>query len=176
MAFKLQNVRWILREVMEAMMKVFVRSISVLLLAALSLPVIFISGCGSLFETSAPQGSTIAIDPSSMSFSGSPGTGCTGQLVDEPSFDITVLDDNKLPMNDAVIYVELDWSANTASVQCMTLVDGDTGVDVTSPYRTTTGSFGTKNMKVKMDLGTTYKGSLRVYSGTAFGSADLSSS
>jgi hypothetical protein len=86
-----------------------------------------------------------------------------------------VLDSTGTPMNDAVIFVELDLSPGTAStaIQCLTLIDADSGAVVTSPYRTTTGKFGTKNVRVPVDLGAEYKANLKVISGNAFGSASI---
>lgn len=130
------------------------------------------NSCGT--ETSAPYASSITIAPPEVKWSsGSTGFGCTSGFVDETTFTITVLDEQQMPMNDTVIFVELDLSPFTSSIYCLQLIDADSGTEVASPYRTKTGVSGTKNMRVRVNLGAEYKANMRVYSGSAFNSANI---
>lgn len=130
-------------------------------------------GCNK--SVTAPSGTTMTINPASKTWDITP-TSCPSTSYNDELVTITVKDANGEPMNNISINVALDLSPNTGSVpvQVLELYDGNTLV--TSPYATTTGDFGTKTLKVRMDFGCTYKAVLSVFSGTAYATAKFETS
>lgn len=154
--------------------------ICISILITLLMPLAILPGCGNDKTTSAPTGSTIEISPEGRQWETAALTGCNGTSYNFELFTITVRDVFGNPMNNVTLYVDLDLAPNTASPnnQVMYLADADVAqkTPVIVPYETKTGDFGTKNVQVFVDLGgggCEYKGNLRVYSGTAFASANI---
>lgn len=151
------------------------RILSISVLIALAAPLGLLHGCGN--ETSsAPDGSTIGINPGGTTWNTGSTTGCNGTEYNFSLFTISVNDSLGNPRDNTSIIIDLDLAPNTAAPgnQVMYLFDADAGYAVAVPYETKTGDFGTKNVKVFVDLGgCSYKGDLKVFSGTAFNSVSI---
>lgn len=157
-------------------MKGMARILSICVLIALTVPMGLLQGCGDK-TSSAPSNSSIGISPNGVAWDVGSTPGCSGTVYNFTLFTITVRDSFGNPMDNVTIYVDLDLASSTASpgIQVMYLADADVAqkVPVQVPYETKTGEFGTKNVQVFVDLGCEYTGSLKVYSGTAFGSVEI---
>ncbi len=164
--------------------KAHILSLGVLIV--LAAPIGLLHGCGHNKTSSAPLNSTIAISPDGASWtitqSSQPGApvlpGCNGTIYNFELFTITVSDALGNPINNAEIVIDLDTAANTASPssQVMYLADADVNLTqpVAVPYETKTDKFGTKNVRVFVDLGgCSFSGNLKVYSGTVFKSVSI---
>lgn len=145
------------------------------------LPAFLVEGCGG--ASGAPTGSTIAISPSSVPWAIKAGGVCDGTQVNYTLFTIAVADKNGVPQNNVDVTLTLDLSANVATppIQAVTMWDdpnwngtGPPQNQVPTPYRTKTGAFGVKQIIVGVDVGCPYKVNLNAYSGSAFGTANIS--
>lgn len=132
-------------------------------------------GCGKDESFTAPSGSTITINPSAVSWTIGSASSCPSFSYNDHIFTITVKNSNGENMNNMDITAELALSPNSASAtnQVLEMFDGDTGQAVTSPYNTTTGDDGTKNIVVRVDLGCEYTANFNVFSGDAYGTASI---
>ena len=155
--------------------KLLTQMIRVLTIVLLVSAIVLLKGCGA--DLSAPVDSIITINPSGKTWTVAASflTGCPSPNYNDEVFAITVTDSDGNPLNDITITIQLDLSANSSppALQCLELFDGDTGAQITSPYTTKTGDYGTKNIVVRMDFGETYRAELKVFSGTAYSSANL---
>lgn len=147
----------------------FINMLFALTIAAMTLALM---SCG-VEETkhTAPYGSTIEIDPPSVTVNGY-SLACSG-IYDVQLFKITVLDPDNNPMNNAVITVTLNWSPNYShpSLYAMQLYDGTT--PVTTPYTTTTNEYGIKSLTAYFDVSCDYKGAIEAFSGSAYSKSDI---
>lgn len=137
--------------------------------------IVAISGCGKDEGLTAPSGSAITINPSAVSWTGISASSCPSIDYNDEVFAITVKNSAGERMNNIDITVELALSPGSGSSlsQFLELYDGDTGLQVNSPYSTMTGDDGTKNMIVRVDHGCTYTADFSVFSGDANATATI---
>lgn len=132
------------------------------------LGLISILGCGKGESFTAPSGSTITINPSSVSVTDGSSTASTHS---QP-FTITVLDSNGKPMNDTEISIFFQWAVpDIAGV--VQLYDGSTPKN--SPFTAVTDENGVYNLRFDYQSGggLSYKGDLEVRSASAFAKATV---
>lgn len=143
------------------------------------LPLGLLVSCGS--EQGAPPGSTITVNPEQVPWKVTLAP-CTNTDMQDTYFDIVVRSPSGTPLTGVDIRVSLDLAPGsyTPPPQVMYLFDDENNDGVYDtpitafPYFTNTGN-GTKTLMVRYDLGgCTYAGNLNVYSGTSFGSANIS--
>lgn len=158
----------------------------ILPIALLCLPLGLTVSCGS--EQGAPPGSTITVSPNEVPWEVALGN-CTNTFMHDTYFDIVVKNRNGTLLTGVDIRVTLDLAPGTvtpAGIPGLMFLFDDLDEDgtysdpiTTFPYFTNTGN-GTKTLMVRYDLGSlnagscTYAGNLNVYSGSAFGSANIS--
>lgn len=158
----------------------------ILTVVLLCLPLGLMVSCGA--EQGAPPGSTITVSPDEVPWEVALGN-CTNTFMHDTYFDIVVKSPSGTPLTGVDIRVTLDLAPGSVTpagipglMFLFDALDGDNIYDdpITSfPYFTNTGN-GTKTLMVRYDLGSlnagscTYAGNLNVYSGTSFGSANIS--
>lgn len=141
-------------------------------------PLVLVVSCGS--PGGANQGSTVAIDPNSKTWTVLAFSPIT--VLGQPAL-IAIRDPNGAAQPGVSLTLSLDLSLGTTTPgsEVMALYvdeDGDgvfeTG-PVTSPYTTTANSYGQKAVRVDMVTGglLSYKGILHAYTGSALGTADF---
>lgn len=157
-------------------------------LMIMALPLALMAGCGSGGKAQAPIGSSITINPSSVSWlvtvPPATTTACAaGQQYFYHELNISVLGPNGKPINNAQIYVTLDLTLETSSSDTQRLYDDPTWVQADPPlkvptgrvagsYVTSTGDYGNKKLVVAVQA-CTHAGNLNISSGPAFGTMHI---
>lgn len=136
------------------------------ILLLLCLIALLFSGCGA-GGGSAPPGSTITINPSSMTYTVTDGNWWTQY------YTITVEDSTGNPINGAKITITYTWATASFS-NCVQLYNGST--KVYSPFDAETDEFGVYNLRFDFYGSDTCanKGDIEVRSGDAFVTASFS--
>lgn len=127
---------------------------------------VFLWGCGA-GGGSAPPGSTITINPSSMSVTDDSTTARWFTVF----FTITVKDSNGNPINDAKISILYPWAVPNLDV--VRLYDGSTAKN--SPFDAYTDEFGVYTLRFDYQSGggLEYTGDLEVRSGDVYATASV---
>lgn len=156
------------------------KQLSFIRAAAFYLPLSLLASCGQ--ENGASPGSTITISPDEVPWTVAAGAGCAGTDFHDTYFNIVVKSPSGTPLAGVDIRVSLDLAAGTfITYPTMLLFDTSDGVtyDVpitVYPYFTVTNGVGAKMLMVRyeLDAGCIYAGNLNVYSGSSFGTANIS--
>ena len=137
------------------------------------LPIIamlFLWSCG---DVTAPPGSTITIDPSSVSITSvSDETGASPAFWTTKYYTVSVVDKDDNPVGNVKLSISFVW-ASPNPYNLVQLYKGDTPVD--SPFEATTDEFGSYKFRMDFISGAYYEytGDLEVRSGAAFASSTL---
>jgi len=149
------------------------------------LPLALVASCGGGGTGQGPvaaPGSKITVTPEKVDWTVGTAVGCPGTDFHDTYFDIFVKSPSGSPASNVEVRVSLDLAPGTyITTPVMYLYDtADDGITynvlVTSyPYYTTTNNVGVKTLMVRYELiaGCTYAGNLNVYSGSAYGVANI---
>ncbi|VAX30598.1 hypothetical protein MNBD_NITROSPIRAE02-622 [hydrothermal vent metagenome] len=127
--------------------------------------ILFLWSCG---DVSAPPGSTITINPPSLSIENGDATArWTTQF-----YTVSVIDKDGYPVGDAELSISFIW-ASPNPYNLVQLYKGTTPVD--SPFSATTDEFGAYTFRLDFISGGSYEytGDIEVRSGAAFASSTL---
>ncbi len=132
--------------------------------------ILFLWSCG---DVSAPPGSTITIDPPSVSIeSVIEKDGSSPVRTATTYYTVSVVDKDGNPVGNVKLSISFIWASPNSS-NVVQLYKGDTPVD--SPFEATTDEFGSYKFKMDFISGGTYEytGDLEVRSGANFASSTL---
>ncbi|GMT46992.1 MAG: hypothetical protein IEMM0007_0558 [bacterium] len=132
--------------------------------------ILFLWSCG---DVSAPPGSTITIDPPSLSIESVIDENGTSPVKKSPQYyTVTVVDKDGNPVGDVKLDISFVWASPNA-YNLVQLYKGDTPVD--SPFEATTDEFGSYKFRLDFISGgeLEYTGDLEVRSGGAFAASTL---
>ncbi len=127
--------------------------------------ILLLWSCG---DVSAPPGSTITIEPSSLTIENSLPTAETSTQY----YTVSVVDEDGNPVGDVKLSISFIW-ASPSPYNLVQLYKGDVPVD--SPFEATTDEFGAYTFRLDFISGGgyEYKGDVEVRSGAAFASSTL---
>jgi hypothetical protein len=129
------------------------------------------AACGPNKGISAPSGSTIAINPTTISYTAvvSAGSDTSSQGWQSTSFLITLTDSNGDPVNNATLHITFDTLNDYIQ-----FYDGEATTGY--PFDATTDAYGTYSLRFDFEAGggLTYSGNIEVSSGTAYNSVPIS--
>ena len=123
-----------------------------------------LAGCGGGGGVSAPDGSTITINPSTMTVTDAVDVWHT------TFFDIIVKNADGQPMGDAKVTISFPWAVPDPQA-VVQLYDGNTPKN--SPFDAKTDDFGVYHLRFDYRTGFKYNGDLEARSGTTLGKATI---
>ncbi len=132
--------------------------------------ILFLWSCG---DVSAPPGSTITIDPPSLSITSVSNENGTSPVITATKYyTVSVVDKDGNPVGNVKLSISFIWASPNSS-NVVQLYKGDTKVD--SPFEATTDEFGSYKFRMDFISGGAYEytGDLEVRSGAAFASSTL---
>lgn len=137
-------------------------------------------------EDPVPPGSSVTINPQDITWEITPSASCVEGIYNDHTLTVTVQNGNGVPLGDVDLLIRSDLAANTSFVDVIRLYDDVNGNGVVDhpqelvsanngpAFFTKTDKFsGSRTLLVRVNVSCTYRGSVTVHAGSAFGSTSI---